>query len=144
MLRCRITSSGWHGILQNNENWTRRTATKFEALVVSFPYVVRAETNGCQFNYTCGQNEEVIVESTDGFFRCMCKENLYKLENTCQECTPGKFSHIFSNRPFECPPHSSRTLRIRDVMSHGSQVNDFQYCEADSFQNFKHLSDLMT
>jgi len=88
-----------------------------EALVVAFPYVVRADTNGCQLNYTCGQNEEVIVESTFGVFRCICKENFYKLENTCQECTPGKFSPIFSNRPFECPQHSSRTLRIRDVMS---------------------------
>jgi len=29
MLRCRITSSGWNGILQSNENWTRRTDTKF-------------------------------------------------------------------------------------------------------------------
>jgi len=121
---------------------------KSEALVVSFPYVVRAETNGCQLNYTCSQNEDVIVESTDGFFRCMCKENFYKLENTCQECTPGKFSPIFSNRAFECPRYSSRTLGIRDVGSYGSHVNDFQYCKADSgykiIQNFKHLSDLMT
>jgi len=109
-----------------------------EALVVSFPYVVRAETNDCQLNYTCGQNEEAIVDSTDGFFRCMCKENFYKLENTCQQCTPGKFSPIFSNRLFECPPHSS----------HSNQVNDLQYCKADSgyeiIENFKDLSDLMT
>ena len=133
---CKAIKTGPGEALQNSE-----------ALVVSFPYVVRAETNSCQLNYTCGQNEDVIVESADGFFRCMCMENFYKLENTCQECMPGKFSPIFSNRAFECPEHSSRTLRIRDVISYGSHVNDFQYCEADSgykiFQNFKHLSDLM-
>jgi hypothetical protein len=118
-----------------------------EAFVVSFPYVVRDEINECYSNHTCSENEDVITETTSRFFRCVCKENFYKIQNTCQKCSFGKFSPIFSNRLFECPEHSSLTNRVRDSTSYGNNVNDFQYCQADPgykiVPNFRHLSDLL-
>jgi len=120
---------------------------KSEALVISFPYVIPDKTNGCYSNYTCSKNEDVITETTSRFFRCVCKEHFYKTENTCQMCSLGKFSPIFSNRLFECPEHSSLTNHVRDATSYGNNVNDFQYCQADSgykvVPNFKHISDLL-
>ena len=46
---CKTIKTGPGKALQNSE-----------ALVVSFPYVVRAKTNGCRINYTCGQKEDVM------------------------------------------------------------------------------------
>ena len=101
-------------------------------LIPQFPYLALQKTKDCKLNFTCPENNNVILSSDAAFFRCTCAENFGRVNGLCEPCDAMEYSPVYSDRCFMCPQHTKLSKLDSTREEFDSNIHDVRYCTADT------------